>query len=63
MHEEGSLKKYYQACENHRDSYLRRARDSARLTIPYLVPPDSNGPESNYSTPSVSYTHLRAHET
>lgn len=51
MHEEGSLKQYYQACENHRDSYLRRARDSARLTIPYLVPPDSNGPESNYSTP------------
>lgn len=50
MHE-GSLKSYYQACENARDSFLRRARESASLTIPYLVPPDSNGPETNYPTP------------
>ena len=50
MHE-GSLKQYYEACENSRDSYLRRARESAALTIPYLVPPDSNNSSTDYDTP------------
>ena len=50
MHE-GSLKSYYQACENVRDAFLRRARLAASYTIPYLVPPDSNGPTTDYPTP------------
>lgn len=51
MMQTGSLKSYYQSCENGRDSFLRRARDSSSLTIPYLVPPDSNGPHTTYPTP------------
>lgn len=47
----GSLKSYYEACEGDRDPFLRRARDSAGLTIPYLVPPDSNTSNTSYPTP------------
>jgi hypothetical protein len=47
----GTLNSYYQACENARDPYLRRGRDAASLTIPYLVPPDSNNSNTNYVTP------------
>ena len=50
----GSLKSYYQSCEADRDSYLQRARDAAKLTIPYLVPPDSNGPATVYPQPFQS---------
>ena len=51
MHQEGVLKQYYEACETLRDSYLRRARDAAALTIPYLVPPDNNNNNTVYDTP------------
>ena len=51
MHQEGVLKQYYEACETLRDSYLRRARDAAALTIPYLVPPDNNNNNTDYDTP------------
>ena len=47
----GSLKSFYDACTGERDSFLRRARDSAALTIPYLVPPDSNTNSTTYTTP------------
>ena len=47
----GSLKSYYDACQGDRDSFLRRARDSAALTIPYLVPPDGNSNSTSYATP------------
>ena len=49
--EEGSLKSYYQACESNRDPFLRRARDGASFTIPYLVPPEANSASTNYPTP------------
>ena len=49
--QEGSLKQYYEACKNGRDSYLRGARECAALTIPYLVPPDSNNSSTDYDTP------------
>jgi len=49
--QEGSLKSYYQACESNRDPFLRRARDGASYTIPYLVPPESNGSSTAYPTP------------
>ena len=47
----GTLKSYYVACEQRRDPFLRRARDAAALTIPYLVPPDSNTSSTEYATP------------
>tara|TARA_Y100000401_G_scaffold4425_1_gene3095 strand:+ start:7676 stop:9259 length:1584 start_codon:yes stop_codon:yes gene_type:complete len=47
----GTLKSYYAACEQRRDPFLRRARDAADLTIPYLVPPDGNSPATEYHTP------------
>ena len=50
MHD-GSLRQFYQSCENARDPYLRRARDAASYTIPYLVPPDSNSAATEYTTP------------
>ena len=53
MHE-GSLKSYYEACTSDRDAYLRRARDSANLTIPFLVPPDSAGSHTDYPSPYQS---------
>lgn len=53
MHE-GSLKSYYAACEADRNAYLRRARDSAGLTIPFLVPPDSSSGGEDYPTPYQS---------
>jgi len=53
MHE-GSLKSYYQGCEADRDSYLQRARDASKLTIPFLVPPESNGPATVYPQPFQS---------
>jgi hypothetical protein len=34
-----------------REPFLRRARDSARLTIPSLVPPKGNSPHSDLPTP------------
>lgn len=34
-----------------RDSFLRRAREAAELTIPTLVPPDGHSGSTNYTTP------------
>ena len=50
----GSLKSSYAACENDRSPYLRRARASASLTIPFLVPPDSNSGSTEYNQPFQS---------
>lgn len=47
----GSLKQYYDKCEQLRMPFLRRARESASLTIPYLVPPESNTSTTSYPTP------------
>jgi hypothetical protein len=45
------LKAYYNTCEHGRDSYLRRARDCAELTIPSLVPPESNSATTEFVCP------------
>ena len=49
--EKKTLKAYYNACEGDRDPFLRRARDSAELTIPYLVPPNNPTSNTTYPTP------------
>jgi hypothetical protein len=41
----------YSQLEGHRETYLRRARDSSELTIPTLVPPAGNSNATNYITP------------
>lgn len=41
----------YTSLEPLRDTYLRRARDAAELTIPYLVPPEGNSDHTKYHTP------------
>lgn len=41
----------YAQLEATRDSYLRRARDAAELTIPTLMPPDGHSGSTNYATP------------
>lgn len=41
----------YSQLEGHRETYLRRARDSSELTIPALVPPAGNSNATNYITP------------
>ena len=46
-----NLKAYYNACEGGRDAFLRRARDCAELTIPYLVPPSHQTGSTTYVTP------------
>lgn len=45
------LKGYYAACERGRSSYLTRARASAGLTIPSLVPPESSTESTEFVTP------------
>lgn len=41
----------YQQLESPRTAFLERARDSAKLTIPTLVPPAGAGPQTKYYTP------------
>lgn len=41
----------YSNLEASRDSFLRRARDAAELTIPTLLPPDGHSGSTNYKTP------------
>ena len=41
----------YTARESERTSYLDRARECAKLTIPTLVPPAGHGAHTKYSTP------------
>ena len=61
--DKASIESQYQKMEIDREIYLERARDSAELTIPYLVPEKGSNSATNYPTPyqsvgSVSYTHL-----
>lgn len=46
-----TAKGLYHALEPQRDTFLRRARDAAELTIPYLVPPEGASEHTQYSTP------------
>lgn len=40
----------YSRLESHRDPFLRRARDCARVTIPTLVPPQGHSNSTDYPT-------------
>lgn len=44
----------YSALETYREPFLRRGRDCAKLTIPYLMPPAGFGPQSELPTPYQS---------
>lgn len=44
----------YSALEAARDPFLKRARDCAALTIPYLMPPAGFGPSQDLETPYQS---------
>ena len=44
----------YTKMERDREQYLERARDSAELTIPYLVPDKGSNSATNYPTPYQS---------
>ena len=41
----------YQQCESLRENFLTRARDSAKLTLPTLIPPSGATGTSKYATP------------
>ena len=46
-----SVQSRYAQCESAREVYLDRARESAKLTLPYLIPEDGTGQTTRYSTP------------
>ena len=51
---EGQLASMYQACFGERESYLQRARDCAKLTIPTLMRDSGDNHSTNYETPFQS---------
>lgn len=51
---EDTLKTRYERFATTRDIYLTRARESARYTIPTLIPPEGNGAANAYPTPYQS---------
>ena len=52
--DKASMESQYQKMEIDREIYLERARDSAELTIPYLVPEKGSNSATNYPTPYQS---------
>lgn len=52
--EKDTLAKRYAQLETERDTFLQRARDSAQLTIPMLVPLEGHSSSSTYETPYQS---------
>ena len=51
---EGQLASMYQACFGERESYLQRARDCAKLTIPTLIKDSGDSYSTTYETPFQS---------
>ena len=51
---EGQLASMYQACFGERESYLQRARDCAKLTIPSLIRDSGDNHSTSYETPFQS---------
>ena len=49
--DKASIESQYQKMEIDREIYLERARESAELTIPYLVPEQGSTSATNYPTP------------
>ena len=44
----------YERWQGERETYLERARDSSKLTIPTLIPPSGNSASTRYETPFQS---------
>ena len=51
---EGQLASMYQACFGERESYLQRARDCAKLSIPTLIKDSGDSYSTTYETPFQS---------
>ena len=51
---EGQLASMYQACFGERESYLQRARDCAKLSIPTLIKDSGDSFSTTYETPFQS---------
>lgn len=47
----GTAQGRYQTCEEYREPFLERARDSSKLTLPTLIPPSNESSSTKYSTP------------
>jgi len=47
----GTAQGRYQQCESLRENFLTRARDSAKLTLPTLIPPSGATGTTKYATP------------
>ena len=47
----GTAQGRYKQCESLREPFLERARDSAKLTLPTLIPPSNSTGTTKYSTP------------
>ena len=46
-----SLRTFYKHCSEERTQFLARARESAELTLPYLVPPEGHNETTTFPTP------------
>ena len=46
-----SIRALYDQCEDDRRLYLDRARETAELTLPYLMPPEGHNQSTTYPTP------------
>lgn len=49
-----SAKSLYQTLSTSREPFLRKARDAAALTLPFLVPPQGAAPGADYTPPAQS---------
>ena len=46
-----SIRSFYKNCSEERTQFLVRARESAELTLPYLVPPEGHNETTTFPTP------------
>ena len=54
MEKQGAIASLYAKCEAQRSSYLDRGRDSARLTIPTIMPDSGRTSHTRFPTPYQS---------
>jgi hypothetical protein len=46
-----SIRSFYKNCSEERTQFLARARESAELTLPYLIPPEGHNASTTFPTP------------
>ena len=49
--EQGSIASRYNSLSSIRETFLERARESAELTLPFLIPPSGHSDSTRYPTP------------